>query len=126
MNKIFDKEVVNDIYDRNIIDVIEWLSAPHHFPRSKGAMLIAVRINENYPEYSTLLLKEMKNDIHFEPIRFGIKSAWTIAIVLIENLKSEDYPKIKQAFDTWDAEEKEGLLEYLRNHPEHRKVLNGS
>jgi len=121
--KIFPPNTVADIKDRNLEEIQQHLQSDHDFPRSKTAILIGHRINEDYNKYSDLLLREMNNDIHFLNVRFGIKSAWTIAIVLIENLKKEDYGKIKSEFDKWDTEEKTGLIDYLKDHPDYIRIL---
>ncbi|MBL7730355.1 MAG: hypothetical protein JNM88_04190 [Chitinophagaceae bacterium] len=126
MKKIFPKETIADVYDHNIDDDIKYLHSDHDFLRSKTAMLIGNRINEYYDEYSKLLLHEMNEPIHFTHIRFGIKSAWTIAIILAENLKPSDYSKLKAAFSQWSEEEKQEILQWLRNHPDHYRILSGT
>ncbi len=124
MKKIFSQDTVGIINNRETSDVISnLLHSDHDMPRSHAAMLIGLRIDDDYAKYSELLLKEMNEKIHFLNIRLGVKSVWTVAISLIENLKPEDYPKIKKEFDKWDKEEKEGLLDWLKDFPDHIKIL---
>lgn len=124
MDKIFSQETIKTIENRATKDIIDnLLHATHDMPRSHAAILIGLRINDDYQKYSKLLLKEMNEKIHFQNIRLGIKSVWTVAISAIENLKPEDYPKIKKEFDKWDEEEKKDLLDWLKHHPDHCKVL---
>lgn len=123
MEIIMKKEIVNDIFNNNIDDILMKLKDDYHLARTRAAILISLRMNEDYPKYSQLLLTEMNKDIHFLGVRLGVKSAWTIAVALIENLKVEDYPKIKKEFDKWDKEEKEGLLDWLKDFPDHLKIL---
>ncbi|OPC01938.1 hypothetical protein BAS10_18520 [Elizabethkingia meningoseptica] len=124
MKRILTEKMAEVLKDREISDVIDnLLHSEHHMPRSHSAILIGSNINKDYPKYLQLLLNEMNKDIHFLGVRLGVKSAWTIAISLIENLKKEDYPKIKKEFDKWDKEEKEGLLDWLKDFPDHCKIL---
>ncbi|OPC01941.1 hypothetical protein BAS10_18535 [Elizabethkingia meningoseptica] len=124
MEKIFSKETIKNVPDRELNELInKFLHSDHGLTRSMSIIQIALRVDEDYEKYSKLLLNEMNMLIHFLGIRFGIKSVWTIAISLIENLKKEDYPKIKKEFDKWDKEEKEGLLDWLKDFPDHCKIL---
>lgn len=124
MKKIFSEETIRIIKDRETVEVVSsMLNSSYHLSRSHAAILVGIRIDENYLNYMQLLLNEMNKEVHFSNIRFGIKSAWTVAISLIEHLKPEDYPKIKQEFDKWDNEEKENLLNWLKQYPEHCKIL---
>lgn len=124
MNKIFEQEILKNVPDRGLEELVSrFLNCDHGLSRSMAAIQIALKLAENYDKYSKLLLNEMNKEVHFLGIRFGIKSAWTIAIVLIENLKQVDYSKIKKEFDKWDNEEKEDLLEWLKSYPEHIKIL---
>ena len=125
MEKIFLEDTIKNVPDRELSELADkFLNSDHGLTRSMSAIQIALKIDEDHEKYSKLLLNEMNKSIHFLGIRFGIKSAWTIAIVLIENLKPEDYPKIKKEFDKWDKDEKEGLLDWLKDFPNHLKVLN--
>lgn len=124
MKKILTEKMFEVIKERETSEVIEnLLNANHDLPRTHAVILIGFRINDDYKNYSKLLLEEMNKDIHFLNVRLGIKSAWTTAVALIENLKEKDYPKIKEQFDKWDLEERENLLEWLEDFPEHRKIL---
>jgi|GEM_PF-1718833 len=124
MEKILNGSTVENIIDSDLDKVVnQMLHYEHDFHRGRAIILIGIRINEDYPKYSQLLLTEMNKDIHFLGVRLGVKSAWTIAVALIENLKAEDYPKIKKEFDKWDKEEKEGLLDWLKDFPDHLKIL---
>ncbi|EQB93064.1 hypothetical protein CMU93_15610 [Elizabethkingia anophelis] len=124
MEKIFSKETIKNVPDRELNEIVNnFLNSDHGLTRSMSIIQIALRVDEDYEKYSKILLNEMNKHIHFLGIRFGIKSGWTIAISLIENLKKEDYPKIKKEFDKWDKEEKEGLLDWLKNFPDHCKIL---
>ncbi len=124
MNKIFSQETINSIKNRDTKDIIDnFLHATHDMPRSHAAILIGLRINNDYQKYSKLLLEEMAKKIHFQNVRLGIKSAWTVAISAIENLNPIDYFKIKNEFDKWDEEERQNLLEWLKHHPYHCKIL---
>ncbi len=91
--------------------------------RSNAAILIGLKMDENYSRYSSFLLDELGEPIHHENVRLGIKSAWTIALVLAENLKSSDYPKLKKQFATWDKEDKELMLLWLADYPEQSNIL---
>lgn len=124
MEKIFSQETIKNVPNRELTELTnKFLNSDHGLTRSMSSIQIALRINENYQKYSELLLNEMNKEIHFLGIRFGIKSAWSIAVALIENLNPEDYPKIKKEFDRWDKEEKDNLLEYLKLHSDHCKIL---
>jgi hypothetical protein len=124
MKNILNASTIENIKDSNLDKVVEqMLNYDHDFHRGRAAILIGIRINEDYPKYSQLLISEMNKEIHFLGVRLGVKSAWTIAIVLIENLKPADYPKIKKEFDKWDEDEKEGLLDWLKDFPDHCKIL---
>ena len=124
MEKIFSEETIKNVPNRELSELInKFLNSDYGLTRSMAAIQIALKIDEDYEKYSKLLLNEMNKNIHFLGIRFGIKSAWTIAIASIENLKPEDYSKIKKEFNKWDEDEKEDLLEYLKSHAEHCKIL---
>jgi len=125
MNKIFSQDTIKNLPSRNVAEIInKFLNSEHNLSRELAILQIALRINENYVEYSKLLLNEMNKDIHFRnDFKLGVKSAWTLAVALIENLIPEDYPKIKKEFDKWDEEEKKDLLDWLKHHPDHCKVL---
>lgn len=124
MKKIIAKEWVKDILDTDLSEIIKnRLNADHHLPRTRAAILIGLRINEDYDKYSELLLQEMNKSIHFGGVRLGVPSAFTIAVALIENLQEKDYPKIKETFDKWEAEDKDYLLGWLSDFPDHKKIL---
>ena len=100
MNKIFSQETIKNLPERNVSEVInKFLNSEHNLSRELSILQIALRINENYVEHSNLLLNEMNKDIHFRnDFKLGVKSAWTLAVALIENLIPEDYLKIKKNF----------------------------
>lgn len=124
MQKIFSQETILNVPNREIPEIIEnFLNSDHGLTRGMSAIQIALKINDDYPKLSLLLLNEMNKKIHFLNIRFGIKSAWTLAISLIENLKPDDYFKIKKEFDRWNKEEKEDILNWLKDFPDHLKIL---
>lgn len=124
MEKIFSENTIKNIPNRESNELVnKFLHSDHGLSRSMSVIQIALKVNENYPKYSQLLLSEMNKKIHFQGIRLGIKSAWTLAVVLIENLKPQDYLKIKKEFDKWDEDEKNGLLDWLEDFPDHLKIL---
>lgn len=125
MNKIFSQDTIKNLPVRSASEIInKFLNSEHNLSRELAILQIALRINENYGEYSMLLLSEMNKHVHFKnDFKLGVKSAWTLAAALIENLIPEDYPKIKKEFDKWDEEEKKDLLDWLKHHPDHCKVL---
>ena len=126
MKKIYPKETINQVPDREISDIVkEFLNSSHGLSRTISAIQIGHKLKENYQNFSEILLNELNKEIHFESIRLGVPSAWTIAIVLAENLKEKDYPKLREEFNKWNNEEKEGLLDWLKNHPEHIQILLG-
>ncbi len=125
-DKYFTRETVADIIDYSInYKLKKHLTSESDYVRSRAAIAIGLRLEENYAKLSDLLLNEMISDIHFMNIRFGIKSAWIIAMSLAENLREEDYPKLQEAFQKWNREEREGLIEYLKDLPTHVKILTG-
>lgn len=125
MNKIFSQETIKNLPERNVSEVIDkFLNSEHNLSRELSILQIALRINENYVEHSNLLLNEMNKDIHFRnDFKLGVKSAWTLAVALIENLIPEDYLKIKKEFHKWDEKEQRDLLDWLKDHPDHCKIL---
>lgn len=124
MKKIYPKETISQIPDREVAEIVEeFLHSSHGLSRTVSAIQIGLKLKENYQNCSEILLNELNKEIHFESIRLGVPSAWTIAVVLAENLKEKDYPKLREAFNKWDNEEKEGLLDWLENHPEHIQIL---
>lgn len=125
MEKIYSHETIKNVPERELSETIDnFLHSDHGLSRSMSVIKIALQVNDDYQKYSTLLLKEMNEKVHFLSIRFGIKSAWTVAISAIENLNPEDYPKIKKEFYKWDADEKQGLTEWLKDFPDHIKILS--
>ena len=127
MKKIISQKIIDNLPNREIdIWIKEFLHADHGLSRELAIISIASKLRENYSKYSQMLLNEMNNEVHFMGVRLGNKSAWTLAIALIENLKTEDYIRIKQEFNRWGEEEKEGLLDWLKDFPDHRKILEKS
>lgn len=124
MKKIFSQETIINVPNRELEELTnKFLNSNHGLTRSMSAIQIALKMDENYEKHSKILLNEINKPIHSLGIRFGIKSSWTIVIALIENLKPEDYPKIKQGFDKWDNEEKERLFDWLKDFPDHLRIL---
>lgn len=99
------------------------LSSNSDFVRTSCAIFLGLNLNENYNKYSAFLLQELSKEIHFENVRLGIKSAWTIALVLAENLKPEDYHKLKNEFRKWSKEEQEDFLYWLKEFTEQIEIL---
>lgn len=125
MKKIITAQMANVFSNRNDSEILnELLVSDHHLARSHAAINLGSKL-QAHDDYKEILIKQMNNDVQFENVRFGIKSAWTIAVVLAENLKEKDYPRLKEAFDKWDIEEKEGLLDWLKDNPDHIKILTG-
>src|SRR5262245_10938483 len=110
MEQIIKKDILENFKDKTLSDMAIQLHHEHALARGIAVNVIGLRLEEEYEYYSNLLLKEMSNNIHFEPIRLGIKTAWNIAVILAENLKEKDYPKLKQAFDQWPNSEREDLF----------------
>ena len=124
MKKIISQETINSFPKRSIVQLQkDFLHDKHDLGRTMAIICIGSELANNYFEISKLLLNEMQNKIHFGNVRLGIKSAWTLAIVLIENLKDVEHIKLKQEFDKWDIEERDALLEWLKDFPEHLKIL---
>ena len=126
MKKIYPKETISQVPDREISELeSDFLNSDHGIKRTLSAIQIGLKINEDYKNNSQLLLKELNKEIHFESIRLGVPSAWTIAIVLTENLKETDFPKLRKEFKKWNHEQKELFLSWLKDHPEHIQILTG-
>lgn len=124
MKKIITEEFYETIKERRIAEAIEdFLNDNLHMARTNAIAMIALNLDENYREYSKLLLTEMTNEIHFGIVRLGAKSAWALAIALAENLKPEDYAELQKQFAKWDDEEKELLLDWIKDFPEQISIL---
>lgn len=124
MERIFTEETIKNVPERDTNEIInKFLNSDHGLTRSMSAIQIALKSNNDYKKHSEILLDEMNKNIHFLGVRFGIKSAWTIAIALIECLKKEDYFKVKNEFDKWSEDKKKGLLAWLKDYPDHSKIL---
>jgi hypothetical protein len=122
--KIFTGASVKDMADMPIDKVInEHLRANSDLVRSRAAIFIGMRINDDYDKYSNLLLSEMNEEIHFQNVRILSKSAWTIAIILIENLRDKDFFKIKLCFDKWDVDKQEDLVFHIKDFPSYISIL---
>ncbi|NVK63106.1 MAG: hypothetical protein HWE22_00915 [Flavobacteriales bacterium] len=124
MNKILTEQIVQQLPNRSLEELTQhFLNKNHVLSRSMAAIQIGLSMHSNYPKYSQLLLQEMTNEIHFEYPKLGISSAWTIAVILAENLKQKDYYKLKKEFSKWSSEEKDSLFDWLKNYPEQRNIL---
>lgn len=124
MEKIVLPNLVASISDKKTTTVInEFLHSDNPMMRIHAAMLISLRMDEHYKKYSELLLKELKNPLHFQIVRLGVKSAWIIAVGLAENLKEEDYYKLQDSILEWEMEEREGLKDWLKDFPTQIGIL---
>lgn len=124
MKRILTESMIDSIKDRATVELIEdFLNSNHHLPRTHAAITIGLRMHKNYSQYSTLLLEEMNQEIHFSNVSGGVKSAWSIAVSLAENLREVDYPKLKAAFKKWDSDEQKNLLEWIADFPEQQAIL---
>lgn len=124
MKKIIVPTLIAPINDRDTAAVIkDCLHVNLGMMRIHAAMLIALRINEQYENYRELLLEELNNPLHFQSVRLGVKSAWIIAVGLAENLTPADYQRLKECMLQWDVEEREGLKEWLADFPVQRSII---
>lgn len=124
MKKIITKSWIEEtgkFKDEEAIN--EKLHSSSDFMRSNAAIYIGLHLQSNYLRLSRILLNEMEKDVHFENVRLGIKSAWTIALVLAENLNASEYSHLKTAFSNWPKEERDGLLNWLKDYPEQKSIL---
>jgi hypothetical protein len=125
MNKIFATSIDHDL---GLFTLEEALMLKTHgasdYIRSSSIILIGLHMHEDYSACRDFLLGEMQEVLHFEQPAIGICSAWTLAIVLAENLQPEDYEKLQLAFGKWSLEERKGLLDWLRGFYEQRNILN--
>lgn len=92
--------------------------------RSSSIILIGLHMSEDYEACRDFLLGEMNEVLHFEKPAIGICSAWTLAIILAENLAPEDYEKLQVAFAKWSYQDQQDLLDWLRGFYEQRNILN--
>ena len=124
MNKIINNDFIEGMKSTAIKEVInDHLKSSYELARSRAAIFLGLKLNESYAKYAHILLQEMNEEIHFENVRLGVKSAWTIAVVLAENLNKKDYQKLKEELDKWEEEEKQGLISWLKDFPDQIKIL---
>lgn len=124
MDKVYPKEIVDQLPPLTVEELVkDYLHSGLCLSRILAAIQIVHQFEKDYTAYSQLLLDEMNAPIHFDGMDKGVKSAWTIAIVLIENLQPGDYPKLKAAFSKWEPAERAGLLGWLAPYPEQMSVL---
>jgi len=124
MDKVYPREIADQLPPLSVEALqADYLHSGLCLSRILAAIQIAHQFDQDYTAYSDLLLSEMNKAIHFDGEDKGVKSAWTIAIVLTENLKPGDYPRLKAAFSAWPPAERAGLLGWLADYPEQMSVL---
>ncbi|GAB5417356.1 MAG: hypothetical protein Crog4KO_29380 [Crocinitomicaceae bacterium] len=124
MNKIFTASTANDL---GYFTLEEALMLKTHgasdYIRSSSIILIGLNMSQDYNACKDFLLKEMHVALHFEAPAIGICSAWTLAIILAENLKSEDYEELHHAFLSWPESQQLALLGWLHGFLEQQNIL---
>ncbi|MFT6923197.1 MAG: hypothetical protein ACJA1C_002219 [Crocinitomicaceae bacterium] len=125
MNKIITKSWVKDNSSFDLQEALkeDKISSHSAAVRDSSIIFIGLSLDENYEKYTNALFVALEKDVHFGNVRLGIKSAWTIALVLAENLRPKDYLKLKNSFSKWPKEEKKGLLDWLKDYPEQSQIL---
>ncbi|NOQ75367.1 MAG: hypothetical protein GQ574_25375 [Crocinitomix sp.] len=129
MEKIMKLEIANAISHRATDEIVSKLIDQESsiLFKTHAAIHLGNKLEElGYSEYSDLLLGQLNIESHFEIVRLGVKPAWTLAIVLAENLKEEDYPKLRQEFNKWDSDERDGLLNWIKDFPEQTLILTNA
>lgn len=124
MNKIF---TTSTAYDLGLFTIEEALMLKAHgaseYVRSSSIILIGLNMHQDYEACKEFLLKEMHVEIHFEEPAIGICSAWTMAIILAENLKPDDYKSLHSAFSSWPEQQQLELLGWLHGFQEQQCIL---
>jgi hypothetical protein len=128
MEKIYTLDSIRNVPERSFEKLkSDFLSSDSVLFRSMAAVQIGLQMGDYFSRNSKALLDEIKNDIHKDGALLGVKSLWTILVVLAENLRESDYHKLRNAFMKLDEEDRLGLLEWLSRHPTHINILkNGS
>lgn len=124
MNKIFTTSADHELGNFSLEEaLIVKTHGASEYIRSSSIILIGLNMHQDYPACRDFLLSEMQEKIHFEKPVVGICSGWTLAIILAENLRWEDYPLLRKEFVQWTTSEQEGLLEWLHGFRDQQEIL---
>jgi len=122
MEKIFNEKI--ERFDKLLIeDLVEIGENNIKYAKTDAIICLAQKMYDDKKKIIKSFDKILKNNENFNYVSMNLPYNFLIIIVLIENLKEEDYEIVKSRFNLWKDSYKEKLISYLKDFPNHISIL---